>query len=107
TKAKELAEKLTTLELTLTNPAIKADEDDLNFEPKLDHDLTYLAGVVASADRRPTAGSVEMARVLEGRLDATVSRFEALLAGEVAACAQAADRSGLPRIAPAPKIDRE
>ena len=47
--------KLTAVENELTNPEIVADEDDLNYEPKLDHDFAYLAGIVASADAKPTA----------------------------------------------------
>src|ERR1700693_5779670 len=50
-RAGALAEKLTAVELELTNPEIKADEDDLNYEPKLDHDWVNLAGIVASAAR--------------------------------------------------------
>ena len=104
-QAAGLAEKLTALELQLTNPEIKADEDSLNYEPKLDHDFAYLAAVVAASDRRPTAGSNEMYRQLKGRLDAVIARFEALLASDVAEFSRAAEEIRLPRIAPAPKID--
>ena len=104
-QAAGLAEKLTALELELTNPEIKADEDSLNYEPKLDHDFAYLAAVVAASDRRPTAGSNEMYRQLKGRLDAVIARFEALLASDVPEFSRAAEEIRLPRIAPAPKID--
>ena len=103
-RAAPLAKELTALELELTNPEIKADEDDLNYEPKLDHDFTYLAGVVASADRRPTAGSVEVYRGLKAKLDAARERFQALLAGDVAAFSRAAAEMKLPLVAPAPKL---
>src|SRR5664280_254228 len=103
-RAVPLARELTALELELTNPQIKADEDDLNYEPKLDHDFTYLAGIVASADRRPTAGSLEVYRELKGKLDAARGRFQALLAGEVAGFSRAAGEMKLPRIAPAPRL---
>lgn len=103
-RAAPLARELTALELELTNPQIKADEDDLNYEPKLDHDFTYLAGIVASADRRPTAGSLEVYRELKGKLDAARGRFQALLAGEVAGFSRAAGEMKLPRIAPAPRL---
>ena len=36
-----------------TLPQIVADEDDLNYEPKLDHHWVYLAGIVGSADAKP------------------------------------------------------
>jgi hypothetical protein len=105
-RAKALAEALTAVELELTNPEIKADEDDLNYEPKLDHDWVNLAGIVASADRKPTKGSVEYYDVLKGRLDAIVARWKSLQAGDVAAFAAAAEEAKLPRLAPAPKIER-
>jgi photosystem II stability/assembly factor-like uncharacterized protein len=98
--------KLDLLELTLTNPEIKADEDDLNYEPKLDHDWVDLAGIVASADRRPTAGSVRYYDVLKARQDAVLARWKALQVSEVAAFGRAADELKLPRLAPAPKIER-
>jgi len=103
-KAAAVAQSLTGLELKLTNPEIKADEDDLNYEPKLDHDFTYLAGIVASADRRPTPSSVEMYRQLKGRLDAEVAALDALMAGEVAGFSRASEAAGLPRVVVAPKL---
>ncbi len=104
-RAKALAEKLTAVELELTNPEIKADEDDLNYEPKLDRDFSYLAGVVGGADRRPTAGSLGAYRELKGKLDASAARFEALLAGDVAEFSAAADALKLPRVVPAPTVE--
>ncbi|HVN76854.1 MAG TPA: hypothetical protein VMT19_11090 [Thermoanaerobaculaceae bacterium] len=104
-RAAALDEKLTAIELEITNPEIKSDEDDLNYEPKLDHDFTYLAMIVASADRRPTAGSAQVFQELKTKLDAIRGRFDALLAGEVAEFSKAAEEMKLPRIAPAPKIE--
>jgi hypothetical protein len=104
-RAAALAEKLTTVELELTNPEIKADEDDLNFEPKLDRDFSYLAGMVSVADVKPTAGSLGVYRELKGKLDASVARFEALLAGDVAGFSRAIEELKLPRVVPAPKVE--
>ena len=102
-RAAALEEKLTGLELELTNPEVKADEDDLNYEPSLDHDWVALAAVVASADRRPTVSSSRYYEVLRGRLEATSGRFRALLEADVASLSRAADELKLPRVAPAPK----
>ena len=102
-RAAALEEKLTGLELELTNPEVKADEDDLNYEPSLDHDWVALAAVVASADRRPTVSSSRYYEVLRGRLEATSGRFRALLEADVASLSRAADELSLPRVAPAPK----
>jgi photosystem II stability/assembly factor-like uncharacterized protein len=103
-QAREVAAKLTAVELELTNPNIKADEDDLNYEPKLDHDFVYLTGIVASADRRPTAGALGIYRELKAKLDADVGRYNALMAGEVAQFSRAVDALQLPRIVAAPKM---
>ena len=48
-------QELTAIEEKLINPQIKANEDDLNFLPKIDHEFTNLAGEVGSADAKPTA----------------------------------------------------
>ena len=105
-RAAALAEKLTGLELELTNPEIKADEDDLNFEPKLDHDWVNLAGLVASADRKPTASCVRYYDVLKARQNAVLARWKAALDGEVAEFSRAAEEAKLPRVAPAPRIEK-
>ena len=104
-RAATLSEKLTAIEVQLTNPEIRSDEDGLNYEPKLDHDFTYLAAIVANADRKPTAGSVQVFSELKGALDAICGRFDALLAGDVAEFSRAAEEAKLPRVAPAPKIE--
>jgi len=67
-RAKALATSLTAVEEKLWNPRIKSDEDDLNYEPKLDHELTNLAGLVASADARPTPSTVTYYGLLKDRL---------------------------------------
>jgi len=105
-KADALSEKLSALELLFTNPQIKADEDDLNYEPKLDHDWTNLAGIVASADRKPTAASVKYYDVLKTKQDAAIGQWKALLSGDVAEFSRAAEEAKLPRLAPAPRIER-
>jgi hypothetical protein len=105
-RAEALAQRLTAVELALTNPEIKADEDDLNYEPKLDHDFVNLAGIVASADRKPTAGSVKMYAELKTRLDGILKDYEALLSADVAEFNRAALEAKMPLVAPAPKIEK-
>jgi len=101
----KLADALSSLERELTNPDIKADEDDLNYEPRLDHEWLNLASVVSSADRKPTAGSRPYYDLLAKQQEDVLSRWKALLAGDVAAFARSADSLGIPRIVPAPKIE--
>ena len=99
--------KLTVIEEKLINPEIKADEDDLNYEPKLDHDWAYLAGIVASADTKPTASSVKYYQQLKARLAAILAELQAVLDHEVAEFARAVEEKGVPRMAPAPRIPPE
>ena len=103
-RAAALSEKLTAVEEKLINPNIQSDEDDLNYEPKLDHDFAYLAGIVASADAKPTPASVAYYDVLKARLDATVAEYRAIVDKDVAEFNRAVEALGLPRTAPAPKI---
>ena len=102
-QATGIAARLTAVEDQLTNPLIVADEDDLNYEPKLDHDWVYLAAVVASADAKPLASSVEYYKILAGRLDAARSEYRAILDGDVKAFNQAVLKANVPPVAPAPK----
>ncbi len=103
-QAAAVAAKLTVVEEKLLNPNIKSDEDDLNYEPQLDHDFTNLAGLVASADAKPTASALVYYDVLKKRLDAIVAEYRSLLDRDVADFNRAADAAGVPRIAPAPRI---
>jgi len=104
-RAAALSAKLTEVEEKLVNPNIKADEDDLNFEPKLDHDWSNLAGIVASADAKPTKGSVEYYDLLKGRLAAIVGDYDRLIASDVAEFNRVLEEQKMPRVAPAPKLD--
>ncbi|HLN58012.1 MAG TPA: glycosyl hydrolase [Thermoanaerobaculia bacterium] len=105
-RAASIGEKLTAVEEKLTNPNIKSDEDALNYEPKLDHDFTYLAGIVASADAKPTPASVAYYDLLKGRLDTIGAEYRALLDGDVADFNRAVEEAKLPRTAPAPKLEK-
>jgi photosystem II stability/assembly factor-like uncharacterized protein len=102
-QAAGIADKLTAVEDQLTNPRIVADEDDLNYEPKLDHDWVYLAAIVASADARPLASSAEYYNVLKARLDAARAQYQAILGSDVKAFNQAVAAAGVAPVAPAPK----
>ena len=101
-----LRAKVRALEFELTNPEIKADEDDLNYEPRLDHDWVALAAVVASADRKPLASSVRYYDILKSKQDAVLARWKILLEGDVAEFSRAAEETKLPRVSSAPKIEK-
>jgi photosystem II stability/assembly factor-like uncharacterized protein len=93
-RAKALAASLNAVEDKLWNPHIKADEDDLNYEPKLDHELTNLAGLVASADARPTPGTVAYFALLKDRLTAIEGELAKLVETDVPAFNQLAQAAG-------------
>jgi photosystem II stability/assembly factor-like uncharacterized protein len=101
-----LVEKFTAVEEKLINPEIKANEDDLNYEPKLDHDLTNVAAVVASADAKPTVAAVKYYAELKTRLAAVLEEFRTLQEHDLAEFNRAVDAAGLPRVAAAPKIEK-
>jgi len=105
-QAAALADKLTAIEENLTNPQIIADEDSLIYEPKLDHDWTYLAAIVASADAKPTPSSVKYYEELKSRLAVILSEFRSLLDHDVADFNRAVQEQHIPPVAPAPKIEK-
>jgi photosystem II stability/assembly factor-like uncharacterized protein len=102
TQAAALADKLTVVEEKLTNPRIKADEDDLNYEPKLDHDWTYLAGLVSEGDGKPTAAAVQYYGALLAKLDAVQAELRALTDNDLKAFNEAVARTGIPPVVAAP-----
>ncbi len=104
-RAKALIDTLTAVELKLTNPNVKSDEDDLNYEPMLDHDFTYLAGIVASADARPTVASVRAYELLKERLAAIGEMLQRILDHDLADFNAAVATQQIPPVTPAPKIE--
>jgi photosystem II stability/assembly factor-like uncharacterized protein len=103
-QAASAGEKLTAIEKKLTNPEIISDEDDLNYEPKLDHDWVYLAAVVASADAKPTPSSVEYYGVLKARLDAILAELATVLGQDVRDFNRAVEAAGIPPVTASPKL---
>ncbi len=101
-QATALAEKLTVVEEKLTNPQIKSDEDDLNYEPKLDHEWTYLAALVARADARPNASSLQYYAWLKGTLDAIQAELRAVVDKEVKEFNRAVAEAMIPPVVAAP-----
>jgi len=105
TRAAALGGKLTAVEEKLTNPQIKADEDDLNYEPKLDHDWVYLAGVVASADAKPTPASKEYYELLAKRLGEIRTELQAVLDNDLRGFNEAVAAAHVPAVAPASRSE--
>jgi hypothetical protein len=75
---KELARKLTAIEGEIYQYRNQSSQDPLNYPIKLNNKLAALAGVVQSADARPTNQSYEAFKDLSARLDAQLAVLEAL-----------------------------
>ncbi len=106
-KAKALNEKLDSIEARLINPEIKANEDDLNYVPKLDHDFTSLAGEVGSADTKPTAAETAYYQVLKKQLDAVLAEFDGVATRDVADFNAAAEGQKMEPVTLLPKVEDE
>ena len=74
-KAKAINDKLSDIEKKLVNPDIKASQDVLNFPPALDHQFAGLAGVVSSADAKPTDASFVFYKEVKAKLDAATREY--------------------------------
>ncbi|MGH7740548.1 MAG: VPS10 domain-containing protein [Candidatus Eiseniibacteriota bacterium] len=104
-RAKALGDKLTAVERKLTNPDIKGLEDDLNYPPQLDHDFTFLAGVVGTADRRPTDGALRIYDDLQRELQAIQAELKGILDRDLADFNRAVQAAGIPPVTPSPRIN--
>jgi photosystem II stability/assembly factor-like uncharacterized protein len=72
------------IEAELYNPEIKTGQDSLNYLPKLDFQLTALAGMTDGADVKPTAGAQARYTELKAQLDGVLARVRTVMATEVA-----------------------
>jgi photosystem II stability/assembly factor-like uncharacterized protein len=106
-QAAALADKLTLVEEKLTNPQIKSDEDDLNYEPKLDHDWTYLAGLVSEGEGKPTAAAVRYYAALKAQLDAMQAELKAVVDRDVTEFNEAVAQAKIPPVAAGPREESE
>ncbi len=96
--ASALTEKLSAIANELYNPDIKTNEDSLNYLPKLDFQFTGLAGVVDSADAKPTAGALARYQDLKGQLTDVLGRLQAVLDADLKAFDKAVADAGVPPV---------
>ena len=95
---KALEEKLSSIEDELVNPKIKANQDVLNFPPRLDHQFVGLTTVVSSADGAPSPAAVAYDAELRKRLADVLGRLSALLEHDLADFNRAVREAGVPPI---------
>jgi len=91
--AKKLNEKLTAIEIQLTQVKSKSGQDPINFPPMLDNQFTTLYSYVADFDYQPTAGAYQRFEDLKPQLtdlmgqlkqviDTDLTAFNSLLASK-------------------------
>ena len=100
--ARELTTKLDGVAEKLWNPELQADEDSLVYTPKLDFQFAALAGVLATADARPTAAEERRFADLDAQLTALRGELRAIGERELAAFNRALEAAGVPPLMAAP-----
>jgi hypothetical protein len=69
----------------LNNPKIRTNQDSLNYLPKIDFQFAGLAGMVESADARPTAAELARYAELKQQLTAILAGLSRVLENDLAA----------------------
>ena len=82
--ATELNDKLSELEMNLTDLRITGGQDGVRYAAKLLGRFNYLANGISSSDYRPTDQHLEIAKVLQERLKGHVAALGTLMQGDVA-----------------------
>lgn len=77
--AKMLKQKLSSAEDVLIQSISKSHQDPLNYPIKLDNKIAALAGIVASADARPTDQSYEVFKELSAKSDEQLTKLKDIL----------------------------
>ena len=83
--AKDIKEKLTSLEEQLIQTKLEASQDILNYPPKLFHQLVRNLNVVMQTDTRPNNSSYERFDDLNGRLQQILEDLQGVVDDDLAA----------------------
>jgi photosystem II stability/assembly factor-like uncharacterized protein len=89
----------------LWNPELQADEDSLVYTPKLDFQFAALAGILATADARPTAAEERRFADLDAQLTAQRAALRAIFEGDLAAFNREVAAQGVPPVTAGPWPD--
>jgi len=100
--ARELVAKLDGVAEKLWNPELQADEDSLVYTPKLDFQLASLAGVLATADARPTPAEERRFAELDAQLAALRGDLRGIWERDLASFNRALAAAGVPPLMAAP-----
>jgi photosystem II stability/assembly factor-like uncharacterized protein len=96
--AKSINSRLTAIEEELYQTKNRSNQDPLNFPIRLNNKLAALAGVVASADARPTDQSYQVFQELTARIDAQLAIFKQLISSDLPAFNKLAREKEVPAV---------
>lgn len=94
----DLEASLSAVEGEIYQVKLQSSQDPLNFPIKLNNKIAALAGVVESADVRPTEQEYSVFRTLSGRLDDQLSKLDATVKSKLPPANQALQRQKLEQI---------
>ncbi|HEV8151141.1 MAG TPA: hypothetical protein VGP61_13240, partial [Gemmatimonadales bacterium] len=98
--ASSLEAQLSSVEEEIYQVKNRSGQDPLNYPIRLNNQLAALAGVVASAEARPTAQTYEVFKLLSAQLDTQLKRLNELLSSGLAGVNAELTRLGLEKITP-------
>jgi hypothetical protein len=97
-EGRKIIAKLTAIEDVLVQSKSKSSQDPLNYPIRLDNKIAALAGVVASADARPTDQSRELFKELAAAADAEIAKLKSILETDIPALNAMLKEAGIPHI---------
>lgn len=95
---KELNKKLSAVEEEIIQVKAKSSQDPLNYPIKLNNKLAALAGVVESADTKPTKQDYDVFDDLSAKLDVQLAKLKDILATDLPAFNKAVKELDVPAV---------
>ncbi|HKR30261.1 MAG TPA: hypothetical protein VJT08_07280, partial [Terriglobales bacterium] len=96
--AKNLTEKIVTVEDALIQSKAKSSQDVLNYPIRLNNELVALSGSISSADAAPTQQSYDVFNMLKQRSDQQVAKWDELVKSDLANFNQLVRQQEVPAI---------
>jgi hypothetical protein len=93
-----LKRKLKEVEDILIQSKSQSGQDPLNYPILLDNKIAALAGVVSSADARPTDQSYALFEELSAKADKQIEKLEAILAADLPKLNEKVKEAGIPAV---------